>query len=255
MLTFGLSLASAVEPEWGAEPAGRCRPQSDGSRFSVDTNSALRPADAGEPDPSGVAASRGAGGGRGGVDRSLVAAALRSVEDGLRFGLRSSRRFPGAIRTDGGRNVDVRWTAVSRFLAAGVAAGRPEKPGLDGDPTLGLRLAKLFVAGGERGSPHSTRGDEALKDLPASGVDDEALIPGRAGADVGEIDPWPAHERRNQSIPLGLKAPFDLARRCASPRRQPLGPGRGDGREGDEPADRRTRQAKAQRSIHPSCHA
>jgi hypothetical protein len=43
-----------------------------------------------------------------------------------------------------------------------------------------LSLSELFVAGGERGSPHSPGGHEALKDLPTPGVDDEALIPGRA---------------------------------------------------------------------------
>ena len=84
-----------------------------------------------------------------------------------------------------------------------------------GDP--GLRLAKLFVAGGERGSPDSARGDKALKNLSASGVDDEALIARGAGADVGEIDPWPAHERPCQHISLRLETPFDLAGKRGAP--------------------------------------
>src|SRR6202020_2484297 len=98
--------------------------------------------------------------------------------------------------------------------------------------------------GGERGSPDSTGSPgshEALEDLPASGVDNEALVTGRADADVGEINPWPAHKRRNQPEPFPLQAPFDLAGRCGPPRRQPLGRRGGNEGESNEGAERRTR--------------
>ena len=133
---------------------------------------------AGEPDPSTLAVSRGAGGGRGGLR-----VALRSVGSGLHLGLASGPRFPDPVRADGRGNMDVRWTAVSRSCG-----GRAGEARAQWWSDTRLRLAKLFVAGGKRGSPVSTWGGKALKDLSASGVDNETLMARGPGADIGEID-------------------------------------------------------------------
>jgi hypothetical protein len=81
--------------------------------------------------------------------------------------------------------MDVRWTAVSRSRGGRAGEARAQRRFY----ATRLRLAKLFVAGSERGSPISTSGVEVLKDLSASRVDDETLMARATGADVGEIDP------------------------------------------------------------------
>ena len=69
----------------------------------------------------------------------------------------------------------------------------------------GRRSAELVAPRGERGPPDSARGGKALKDPPASRIDDEALITPWAGGHVGEINSWPAHERRGQRIALRIE--------------------------------------------------
>ena len=227
MLTFGLSLASPDEPG------------------------------AAEPDPSAFAVSRGAGGGRGGLmvgAAGLVARGLCMVDADFAFGRAAGRRVPGVVRADSLRNMDVR-RAVGRFRrprglrrVGEFPARWPAHPGR-------RRSAELVAPGGERGPPDSARGGKALEDPSASRIDDEALITPWAGAHVGEIDSWPAHERRCQRIALRIETPFDLARRPREPprRRLPLG------RRGESESDRAERQARqtkeAQRSNQSHSHA
>lgn len=101
-----------------------------------------------------------------------------------------------------------------------------------------LRLAKCFIAGGERGSPRAAGCGKTLKNLPASGVYDESLTARGAGADVGEIDPRPANERRCQHVSLRFEIPFDLAGKRDSPTRRPLSRRGRNESDGDERADR-----------------
>ena len=116
----------------------------------------------------------------------------------------------------------------------------------------GRRSAELVAPRGERGPPDSARGGKALKDPPASRIDDEALITPWAGGHVGEINSWPAHERRGQRIALRIETPFDLARRPREPPRRRLPLGRRGTRESDR-AERQARQTKgAQRSKSTS---
>ena len=73
-----------------------------------------------------------------------------------------------------------------------------------------LRIAKLFVPRGERAPPLWAQCGKTFKDFSASGVDDEALVASRSGANVGKIDTWPPHERRRQDISLRLETPLDV---------------------------------------------
>ena len=133
-----------------------------------------------------------------------------------RLGLHSGRRFPGIVRADGRWNVDVCGTAVGRFhgarpeIPSSAPVQRPRAAGARQTPRLARRES----------APASTGRGETLEDLSCSGVDDEALIAGGAGADVGEIDAWPPHERPVNTYPCASRL------RSTSPRgppgRQPL---------------------------------
>jgi hypothetical protein len=82
MLTFDLSLPSAGEARVvGAAADGAFSTSAGrGSVFGGFSACAFPGSDADEPDSFALAASRGAGGGRGGLDADLVAGVLRSVE-------------------------------------------------------------------------------------------------------------------------------------------------------------------------------
>ena len=187
------------------------------------------------------------------VDRRGRLGGLRLAfgRNGLRLRRRAGRRFPAVVGADGRGNLDVRSSRRRPISPPGRAEARSGIHRLSGGPaTPGGGSPNPSSRAASAGSPDSARCGEALKDLPVPGVDDEALITGGAGADVGEIDPWPPHERPCQHISLRLETPFDLAGGAAPPRRrQPLGRCGGNEGEGDERAERRTRQATAQRSI------
>lgn len=181
----------------------------------------------------------------------MIGALVSSVELDFDLGFVATGASPRPIRTDSGWNTDIGWTAVSRFrrwrgfgCAGEVGTQRRSDPGGGGSPNSSSRAAKAV--------PHVRPGAikrSRIRPLLASMTRRWRSV--GAGSEVGGINPRPAHERRNQPVPLRLQAPFDLGGRRCSPRRHPLGRGRGDVREGDEPAKRRTRQAMAQRSIHP----
>ena len=204
-----------------AQPAGRSQPRSAWVRSSACLDPGF---------PSAWAAARGL---RRRARRQGAAAAWRrrpgpcwGSRVGLRLGLCRGRRVRGADRANGGRDADVRRSAVSGFRrrAARWAWSRIRRL---------VRARRSRAAGarrilrsriGEYGSPASRGRDEALKDVPAPGVDHQALIARRACADVGEIHHRSAMERRNQQIPLRLQPLLDVAGRGGGPRRAAIGP-------------------------------
>ncbi len=158
-------------------------------------------------DPSGSAASRGAGGGSGGL---TIGALVRAAETDLGLG-----SIPAGASQE---SYGLMAGGMSTFAGPPGAPGNPELSA--GPATPGGGRSPNSSPRSENRPPDPTGRGETLENLSCSGVDDEALIAGGAGDDVGEIDAWPPHQRPVNTYPrasrLRSTSPGNAARQGRS---------------------------------------